>query len=444
MKTDGVWEGVLAYVRPRIEEVQYRIWFERIRPLGFKDGVFILGVPHSFAADWLRGHYDSLITEALRSLGGPAPRVDFAVVPQPSVQDAIFTASSPDTPTTRRAPLPLLNPKYAFENFIVGQSNQLAHAASLAAATSPGQAYNPLFIYGDVGLGKTHLMHAVGHYVARQSPTLVIEYISTEAFANQMITAIREDRMPAFRARYRTVDLLLVDDIQFLSGKERTQEEFFHTFNALHESSRQLIISSDRPPKDILTLESRLRSRFSSGLITDIQPPDLETRIAILRMNGEQRNTPVPDDVLAFIAGQVTSNIRELEGALMRVVAYASLNALPVDCETARRALADIFTATRHAAPSMPEILSQVATYYNLTADQLKTPRRTRDLVLPRQLAMYLIREHTHHSLPAIGAFFGGRDHTTVLHALQRIKALLSTDPALSLVAQQIRSRLGS
>jgi chromosomal replication initiator protein len=443
LNIDGVWEGVLAYVRPRIEEVQYRIWFERVRPVRLQDGVLILGVPHSFAADWLRGHYDSLIAEALQSLGGVTPRVEFTIIPQATVQDDIFTASSPNSPTPRRSPHPPLNPKYVFENFVVGENNQLAHAASLAAANAPGQAYNPLFIYGGVGLGKTHLMQAVGQYVARQHPSMVVEYASTEAFANEMITAIREDRMPAFRDRYRTVDVLLVDDVQFLAGKERTQEEFFHTFNTLHESRRQIIISSDRPPKDIVTLESRLRSRFSSGLITDIQPPELETRIAILRMNAEQRSTAVPDDVLELIARQVTSNIRELEGALMRVIAYASLNALPLERDTAQRALADIFTAARRAAPSMADILAKVADYYNVSVEQLKAPRRTRELVLPRQLAMYLIREHTQHSLPDIGAFFGGRDHTTVLHALQKVRAMLSGDPTISAAAAQIRSRLG-
>jgi len=431
-----IWQHILEHVRRNITEVEYHTWFERIRPLGIKDGVLELGVPTSFALDWIRKHYAGLLEEALALLGAQAPRFDLRVVPSPAVQEEIFQPKEKEAEGKTR-----LNPKYTFENFVVGPNNSMAHAAAVAVAESPGRAYNPLFIYGGVGLGKTHLMHAVGHSVAKRFPHLKIEYVSTETFTNELINAIREDRMAEFRERYRSVDLLLVDDIQFIAGKERTQEEFFHTFNALYEAHKQIILSSDRPPKDILTLEARLRSRFEWGLITDIQPPDLETRIAILKMNAEQRGLKVSEEVLEYIARQVTSNIRELEGALMRAVAYASLNGVELTKQVAARAISDIF-APREPSVDPEEILRRVAEHFGLRPEDLKGSGRRKEVVLPRQLAMYLVRELTRASLPEIGQFFGGRDHTTVLYAIQKVQELVESDREVQNLLRTLKEAL--
>lgn len=433
-----IWQNVLEYVRQSITEVEYDTWFEKIRPLGVINGSLELGVPSSFAGEWIQKHYAELIQEALTRLGAQSPRFELKVVPGNPVQDDIFTATPEAKVPDLRA---RLNPKYTFDNFVVGQNNRLAHAAAMAVAESPGKAYNPLFIYGGVGLGKTHLMHAVGHSVANRFQDKKIEYVSTETFTNDLINAIREDRMIEFRERYRSVDLLLVDDIQFVAGKERTQEEFFHTFNALYEAHKQIILSSDRPPKDILTLSERLRSRFEWGLITDIQPPDIETRMAILTMNSEYRNMRVPEEVLEYIARQVTSNIRELEGALMRVIAYASLNQVPLSKQIAVKALSDIFTASEtNVTPE--EILKAVSEHYGLKLEELRGAGRRKEVVIPRQMAMYLIREVTHMSLPEIGQFFDGRDHTTVLYAIQKIQESADNDAGLQQALKAIRERL--
>ncbi|MER3451837.1 MAG: chromosomal replication initiator protein DnaA [Thermus sp.] len=436
MTHQTIWQHILEHVRRNITEVEYHTWFERIRPLGIKDGVLELGVPTSFALDWIRKHYAGLLEEALALLGAQAPRFDLRVVPSPAVQEEIFQPKEKEAEGKTR-----LNPKYTFENFVVGPNNSMAHAAAVAVAESPGRAYNPLFIYGGVGLGKTHLMHAVGHSVAKRFPHLKIEYVSTETFTNELINAIREDRMAEFRERYRSVDLLLVDDIQFIAGKERTQEEFFHTFNALYEAHKQIILSSDRPPKDILTLEARLRSRFEWGLITDIQPPDLETRIAILKMNAEQRGLKVSEEVLEYIARQVTSNIRELEGALMRAVAYASLNGVELTKQVAARAISDIF-APREPSVDPEEILRRVAEHFGLRPEDLKGSGRRKEVVLPRQLAMYLVRELTRASLPEIGQFFGGRDHTTVLYAIQKVQELVESDREVQNLLRTLKEAL--
>jgi len=433
-----VWQNVLEYVRQSITEVEYHTWFEKIQPLGVVNGILELGVPTSFFKGWIEEHYAELLTEALTRLGAQTPRFELRVVPGKPIQEDIFSASSPVKSPEARA---RLNPKYTFENFVVGPNNNLAHAAAVAVAESPGNAYNPLFIYGGVGLGKTHLMHAVGHSVAQRFPEKKIEYVSTETFTNDLINAIREDRMTEFRDRYRSVDLLLVDDVQFIAGKERTQEEFFHTFNALYEARKQIILSSDRPPKDILTLEARLRSRFEWGLITDIQPPDLETRVAILKMNSEYRNMRIPEEVLEYIAKQITSNIRELEGALMRVIAYASLNGVQLSKAVATKALSDVFAASESSL-GPEDILKAVAEYYNLKPEEIRGAGRRKEVVIPRQIAMYLIREMTHASLPEIGQFFDGRDHTTVLYAIQKIQESLDTDPGFQQAIKVIKERL--
>lgn len=444
-----IWADVLGYVRKNISEVEYHTWFAPVKNLGVQEGSLVLGVRNSFAQEWFRKHYLELLEDALRSLGAQNPQVSFQVLP--AAQDALLLPSDPPppppAPAGRAAPAPapvenrkVLNPKYTFENFVVGPNNNLAHAAALAVAESPGKAYNPLFIYGDVGLGKTHLMHAVGHYMTERFPGKRIEYVSTESFTNDLINAIREDRMTQFRNRYRSVDLLLVDDIQFLAGKERTQEEFFHTFNALYENHKQIILSSDRPPKDIQTLEGRLRSRFEWGLITDIQSPEYETRVAILKMNAEHNRIDIPQEVLELIARQVTSNIRELEGALMRVVAFSSLNNVPFSRAVAAKALSNVFTP-QEVKVEMMDVLKQVAAHYNMPPDVIRGSGRVREVVLPRQVAQYLIRELTDHSLPEIGQFFG-RDHSTVMHAISKVTEQVGREPEITAAVETLRRRM--
>lgn len=399
---NAIWDDILEYVRDKIPEVEFRTWFKQVRPLGIENGVFMIGVPHSFARDWLKNHYSPVLEHALKDLGAASPRVGFQVVSFPTTEQPDIFQPQTTGDDSSQVKRPRLNPKYVFSNFVVGPNNNLASAAALAVAEAPGRAYNPLFIYGDAGLGKTHLMHAVGHAVAERLPQLYIEYVTTEAFTNDLINAIREDRMTAFRDRYRSVDVLLVDDVQFIAGKERTQEEFFHTFNALYESGKQIILSSDRPPKDIPTLENRLRSRFEWGLITDIQAPELETRIAILKMNAEYRGVKIPPDVIDYIARQVTSNIRELEGALVRVILYASMNQVELNRQTVAAALSDVY-APSELNLSMEEILRATAFHFEADAEDLRSKGRRHELVVPRQVAMYLMRELTSHSYPEIG-----------------------------------------
>jgi chromosomal replication initiator protein len=440
-----IWEQVKDYVKRNVSDVEYHTWFTRIKPQGLENGTYILGVPNSFAADWLKQHYLNLLEEALRHIGAANPKIAFKVLPstpeamlmpEPKAKGSSQTAIHDDGRLK-------LNVKYTFEKFVIGPNNNFAHAAALAVAEQPGKAYNPLFIYGGVGLGKTHLMHAVGHSVAERFPEKRIEYISTETFTNELINSIREDKMTNFKDRYRSVDLLMVDDIQFIAGKERTQEEFFHTFNALYEAGKQIILSSDRPPKDILTLEARLRSRFEWGLITDIQSPEFETRVAILRMNSEYRQMYIPDEVLEFIAKQVTSNIRELEGALMRVIAFASLNGLEgnqVSRAIAAKALSNVFTETE-VSLEMQDILDTVALHYSIPTENLKSAGRAKEVVMPRQVAMFMIRELTNHSLPEIGAFFA-RDHSTILYAIQKITEQAEQDNDLQANIREIRAKL--
>ncbi|MBS3967362.1 MAG: chromosomal replication initiator protein DnaA [Truepera sp.] len=424
---NAIWDDILEFVKDKIPDVEFRTWFKQVRPLGIDNGVFMLGVPHSFARDWLKSHYADVLEQALHGLGAASPRIGFQVVPgQPPEQQDIFSSSPPAAPAAR----PRLNPKYVFSNFVVGPNNNLAHAAALAVAEAPGRAYNPLFVYGDAGLGKTHIMHAVGHSVSERFPKLRVEYVTTETFTNELINAIREDRMVSFRDRYRSIDLLLVDDVQFIAGKERTQEEFFHTFNALYESGKQIILSSDRPPKDIPTLENRLKSRFEWGLITDIQVPELETRIAILKMNAEYRGVRIPSEVIDYIARQVTSNIRELEGALLRVIIYTSMNQVELSRQSAAKALSDVFMPSELNL-TMEEILRTTSRHYEVEAADLRSKGRRQELVVPRQVAMYLIRELTPHSYPEIGQFFSGRDHSTVVYAVQKVAEQLAVDHEL-------------
>lgn len=322
----------------------------------------------------------------------------------------------------------MLNPKNTFDTFVIGSGNRFAHAASLAVAEAPAKAYNPLFIYGGVGLGKTHLMHAIGHYVLEHNPSAKVVYLSSEKFTNEFINSIRDNKATEFRNKYRKVDVLLIDDIQFLAGKESTQEEFFHTFNTLHEENKQIVISSDRPPKEIPTLEDRLRSRFEWGLITDITPPDLETRIAILRKKAKAEGLDIPNEVMLYIANQIDSNIRELEGALIRVVAYSSLINKDINADSSMEALKDIIPSSKPKIITILDIQQTVGEYFNVKLEDFKAKKRTKSVAFPRQIAMYLARELTDFSLPKIGEEFGGRDHTTVIHAHEKISNLMQTD----------------
>ncbi|TMF85107.1 MAG: chromosomal replication initiator protein DnaA, partial [Chloroflexi bacterium] len=376
--------------------------------------------------------------------------VAFEVVPgQPeslSRRSAIAVAEEP--PPEEEEPVlaeaSQLNPKFQFQHFVVGNNSRFAHAACRAVAETPAKAYNPLFLYGGVGLGKTHLMHAIGHAVLEKHHRRRVAYVTSEKFMNEMISSIQEGRMVDFRTRYRTVDVLLVDDIQFLAGKDRTQEEFFHTFNSLHELNRQIVISSDRPPKEIPTLEDRLRSRFSWGLIADIQPADFETRVAILKSKVGPYARLVPEDVLSFIAHKIQKNIRELEGALIRVIAHASLNRSAVNVDMAARLLQDVIPSTETRTLSMETISRTVANFYHISLEEMKGKRRDKHIVFPRQVAMYLIREETASSLPAIGQAFGGRDHTTVLHSFEKISTESKEDQRLQADLRKLRELLYS
>lgn len=456
----GIWNDILQIVQGQIPEVEYRTWFEPAASVGFEDGAFIIAVPTSFARDWFKNHYVPVIERALVELGVPTPRVAFSVVAtQTGEQQDLFSVMAPDASATDRTAkgdvrpdggrtaddgrriLPRLNPKYVFANFVVGPNNNLANAAAQAVVETPGRTYNPLFLYGESGLGKTHLMHAVGHAIIERHPHLSVEYVTTETFTNELINAIGDKKMPAFRDRYRSIDLLLIDDIQFIAGKNYTQEEFFHTFNALYESGKQLIVSSDRPPKDIPTLEARLRTRFEWGLITDVQTPEFETRMAILKMNAEYRGVKVPPDVIDYIARHVTSNIRELEGALVRTILYASMNQAPLNRQTVAKALSDVF-APSDISLTMPDIVKLTAKTFNVASDDVRGKSRRQELVVPRQVSMYLIRELTTHSYPEIGQYFSGRDHSTVMYAVQKMAKALVEDDTLGKTVRSIKEAL--
>jgi len=434
-----VWAQVLERLRGALNAATYSLTFERARALGFRDGRFRIGVETEFARGWVVQRYDSLVRDALFEVLGQDVAVAVEVVPPeqddagaaPAAALAVATASQappgpgPDGPAPAD-PATRLQGRFTFDAFVIGPSNRFAHAAALAVAETPARAYNPLFIYGGVGLGKTHLLHAIGHFTAENHPGLSVRYVSVETFTNEFINSLRDGAMRSFKDRYRGTDILLIDDIQMLEGREQTQEEFFHTFNALHESGKQIVISSDRPPSAIKTLEDRLRSRFEMGLITDVQPPDLELRIAILRKRVKTDGYQIRDpEVLSFIAARVSTNVRQLEGALIRVVAHSSISGRPVTVELAQEVLTDLFPAA-DGELRMDLIQEAVARHYAISIDELVGEKRTKRIVVPRQVAMYLCRELTDASLPAIGRAFGGRDHTTVLYAVQKISGLLT------------------
>ncbi|TWT26997.1 chromosomal replication initiator protein DnaA [Planomicrobium sp. CPCC 101110] len=441
---DELWSSVLAQVETKISKPSFETWLKSTKLLSYKNDTVTISAPNSFARDWLENHYVHLITGILSDSTGDDLLIKFVVPKDQDMDDFQLPAPriKPGQDEHQEFLPGMLNPKYTFDTFVIGSGNRFAHAASLAVAEAPAKAYNPLFIYGGVGLGKTHLMHAIGHYVLEHNPDAKVVYLSSEKFTNEFINSIRDNQTVDFRNKYRSVDILLIDDIQFLAGKEQTQEEFFHTFNTLHEESKQIIISSDRPPKEIPTLEDRLRSRFEWGLITDITPPDLETRIAILRKKAKADGLDIPNDVMTYIANSIDSNIRELEGALIRVVAYSSLINRDMSAELAAEALKDIMPNSKPKVITILDIQHAVGEQFRVKLEDFKTKRRTKDIAYPRQVAMYLAREMTDFSLPKIGEEFGGRDHTTVIHAHEKISKMLKDNQQLQQDVKDIRNAL--
>ena len=425
---DNIWNEVLNLIKVELTEVSFNTWLKTIEPISISSNKVVLAAPNEFTKGILVGRYLNLIKNALTQVTEEEFNIQFII---PGEEHSLNIGQSMVQETNDNNQRSQLNPKYTFDTFVIGNSNRFAHAASLAVAEAPAQAYNPLFIYGGVGLGKTHLMHAIGHYILGQNPNSKVVYVSSEKFTNELINSIREYRNEEFRNKYRNIDVLLVDDIQFIAGKEGTQEEFFHTFNALHEANKQIIISSDRPPKEIPTLEDRLRSRFEWGLIADIQPPDLETRIAILRKKANVENIIVSDNVMLYIASKIQSNIRELEGALIRVVAYSSLTNSEVTEELAEEALKDILSNNKSIEITVELIKEIVSKNFRIKIDDFNSKKRTRAIAYPRQVAMYLTRELTDLSLPKIGDEFGGRDHTTVIHAYDKISTEINDNAEL-------------
>ena len=429
-----LWEKTLNIIKGELTEVSFNTWIKSCEPISISSNTIIISVPNSFTQDILEKRYKDLVINSIEAACSKTYELEFVIASElqeveekneenknNNKKDGISVTVNDEMSST-------LNTKYTFDSFVIGNSNRFAHAASLAVSESPAKAYNPLFIYGGVGLGKTHLMHAIGHYILNKNPKARVAYISSEKFTNELINSIKDDTNEEFRSKYRNVDVLLIDDIQFIAGKERTQEEFFHTFNALHDANKQIILSSDRPPKEIPTLEDRLRSRFEWGLIADIQPPDFETRIAILKKKADEENLDIPNDVLGYIANTIKSNIRELEGALIRIVAFSSLTNKEISVDLALLALRDIIANKSSKAITIEYIQEIVANYFNVTVDDLKSARRTKSITYPRQIAMYLCRKNTDNSLPKIGEEFGGRDHTTVIHAYEKISDALNKD----------------
>ena len=440
MDKQALWEQACAIMRAEMTQVTFDTWIKAaLRPLGFSGDQFFIEAVTDFYHQFVVPRYAVLISNSLSQAAGKPIKAQLLT---PAQADEYREGV---TPEDKPAPASSLNPKYTFDTFVVGNNNRFAHAAALAVAESPADAYNPLFIYGGVGLGKTHLMHAIGHYMLSQKPTMRVKYVTCELFMNEMVNSLNKKTQTEFREKYRNIDVLMVDDIQFLTGKVGTQEEFFHTFNALHPAGKQIILSSDTPPKEIAKLEERLRSRFEWGLIADIAKPDLETRVAILQKKAEDELLHVDGEVLEMIAERVASNIRELEGCLTRLVAYSSLTGRPIDRALAEEALKEVFARSEPRHVTCDDVMEAVATYYNVTVDDLKGPRRSRDVAVPRQIAMYIAREVVGAPLTMIGDCFGGRDHSTVNHACQKVTQEVKTSPTLnnlvSDLCQQLQER---
>jgi chromosomal replication initiator protein len=450
LTAESLWSEVSGRLRSALNDTTYGTWFANTAGLAVDDSRFVLAVPNDFTRDWIEGHFLELIGAGIRDVTGRDRAIEL------QVSDSAPVAQSEPVPAhaaRRVAPVERLvphrpesggfNAKYTFDSFVIGSSNRFAHAAALAVAEAPAQAYNPLFIYGSTGLGKTHLLQAVAQYVSEHSRELSVRYVTSETFMNDFINSLRDKRIEGFKQRYRTYDVLLIDDVQFFEHKERIQEEFFHTFNSLYEAGSQIVMSSDRPPRDIATLEERLRSRFEWGLITDIQPPDLETRIAILRKKVKTDGIHVPEpEVLTFIAGRVSTNIRELEGALTRVVAFSSLTGRSMSVELSQDVLKDVFPQGEAAEVSIKRIQELVSERFSLSLEELCGDKRSQNIVYPRQVAMYLSRELTDSSLPKIGKEFGGRDHTTVIHATSKIARLIREDRSVYNLVQELTARV--
>lgn len=448
----SIWQQVLVILSTELDnDMSFNTVLRPTKLTAIEADKAIVEVPNDFIKSVIEKRYLNLLKDILAQvLNRPISIILEASTKKQAAatSDAISISkedilnSQKSTKKTNTHTLPCLNDKYTFDTFVVGNSNRFAHAASLAVAQTPAKAYNPFFIYGGVGLGKTHLMHAIGHYIIGQDPNCKVLYLSSEKFTNELINSIRDDKNVEFRNKYRTIDVLLIDDIQFIAGKERTQEEFFHTFNALHEANKQIVISSDRPPKEIPTLEERLRSRFEWGLITDIQPPDFETRIAILQKKAMMENLTVPREVINFIATKIKTNIRELEGALIRIVAYSSLTNSPIDISMAKHVLKDILPEEKPKEVTVDLILDVVGNYYSFKPQDFKSKKRPKDLAFARHVAMYLCSELTDLSLPKIGDEFGGRDHTTVIHARDKIAKEVSESNDLAMVVDNLKKKI--
>jgi chromosomal replication initiator protein len=447
---EAVWTRAIADLSDDVLPAQHRAWMRLTKPLALVQDTAVLATPNDFAREILDTKLRPLIIDALSRQLGRDVRVAVTVEPEasetPDEPEMLLepTPAPPVSRTNARVESARLNPKYQFETFVIGSSNRFAHAAAVAVAEAPAKAYNPLFIYGESGLGKTHLLHAIGHATQQMFHGSRVRYVSSEEFTNDFINSIRDGRADGFRKRYREIDVLLVDDIQFLENKEQTQEEFFHTFNTLHNANKQIVISSDRPPKQLVTLEDRLRNRFEWGLITDVQPPELETRIAILRKKAAQERLDAPPEVLEFIASKIASNIRELEGALIRVTAFASLNRQNVDLALAEVVLKDLIADAAGPEITSATIMAQTAAYFGITIEDLCGSSRSRVLVTARQIAMYLCRELTDLSLPKIGQQFGGRDHTTVMHADRKIRSLMAERRSVYNQVSELTNRIKS
>ncbi|MBX0328561.1 chromosomal replication initiator protein DnaA [Oscillochloris sp. ZM17-4] len=454
MNLTQIWQAALGTIQLQTSRQDYETWLRGTALLALDGGLATVGTTSAFHKEGLENRFMAPVRRSLGDVVGYPVQVRVIVANgQAGRPESTSAASAPPADESggeRAVQLDLssamrtgmLNPKYTFSRFIVGSSNRLAHAACLAVADNPGQHYNPLFLYGGVGLGKTHLLHAIGNYVLDRDPEINVLYVSSEKFTNDMINAIRRQQTEEFRMRYRNIDVLLIDDIQFIAGKEGTQEEFFHTFNTLHSAAKHIVISSDKPPKAILTLEERLRSRFEWGLIADVQPPDLETRTAILRAKGEQMNAGIPDEVIDFLAHKVQSNIRELEGSLNRVAAFAELHGVPISVEVATSSLADLLGSARRRRITPDQIIVAVSEHFGVDMRIMQGRGRSRNIVVPRQVAMYLLREETECSLVDIGRLLGGRDHTTVMYGCDKIAEEINADNRLRNEVLSIRERL--
>jgi chromosomal replication initiator protein len=467
----NLWDEVLRAIKTKLQGESFETWFNPIRFEGVDKArrLIRLRAPNQVVRDWVRLNYANLMDQSFGELSLRGYSVDWVLPedtsktvappvssqhtsapgrdPQPSTGPEVISASAQSTGTavalaTQGAFDPALNSKYTFDSFVVGSCNQFAHAASLAVAEAPGKTYNPLYLYGGVGLGKTHLMHACGHAIKQRNPYLRVSYLSSEHFMNELINSIRYDKTQGFREKYRSVDVLLIDDIQFMAGKERTQEEFFHTFNTLYEQQKQIVISSDCPPREIPTLEERLHSRFEWGLIADLEPPDLETKVAILKRKAEIMGFVIADDVALFIAGRVKNNVRELEGSLIRLVAISSLRGIPVSKDLARDAIRNIASEEESGVITIEQIQKAVAASYKLTVDQLVSKNNSRQFAFPRQVAMYLCKKLTKHSYPEIGRAFGGKHHTTVIHSFDKIQSLAAADASLQRLLRDLSEAL--